>query len=129
MDTFADLMTTERARLDNEKQQIAAQQAELMVSLEKINAELAAISAYEAVKTGKPAAKPKGSQRSMRRGSKRDELMALIRDSSGISRGEILERMGLKGDKAGEMSVSNALTALVKANAVTRDGGKYQAAA
>jgi hypothetical protein len=31
---------------------------------------------------------------------------------SGLTRGEILDRMGLKGDKSGEMSVSNALTAL-----------------
>jgi len=36
--------------------------------------------------------------------------------------------MGLKGNKAGEMSVSNALTALTKGNQVRRDGGKYLAA-
>jgi len=35
--------------------------------------------------------------------------------------------MGLKGDKSGEMSVSNALTALTKNNQVQRDGGKYRA--
>jgi hypothetical protein len=35
--------------------------------------------------------------------------------------------MGLKGDKAGEMSVSNALTALTKNNQVRREGGKYRA--
>ena len=34
--------------------------------------------------------------------------------------------MGLKGNKSGEMSVSNALTALTKTNQVTRQtGGKY----
>lgn len=128
MDTFSDLMTSERARLDGEKQQIAAQQAELLASLEKINSELAAISAYELVKTGKPVGKP-ATARSTRRGSKRDAVLALIRDNPGLSRGEILERMGLKGDKTGEMSVSNALTAMIKANAVVRDGGKYQLAA
>jgi hypothetical protein len=36
--------------------------------------------------------------------------------------------MGLKGNKAGEMSVSNALTALTKANQVTRRDRKYAAA-
>jgi hypothetical protein len=37
--------------------------------------------------------------------------MQVIKDNpSGLTRGEILERMGLKGDKSGEMSVSNALT-------------------
>jgi hypothetical protein len=48
--------------------------------------------------------------------------------AAGLSRGEILEKMGLKGDKSGEMSVSNALTALTKRNEVRRAGGKYHAA-
>jgi hypothetical protein len=55
--------------------------------------------------------------------------MQVIKDNpSGLTRGEILERMGLKGDKSGEMSVSNALTALTKANRVVRRDGKYVAA-
>ena len=55
--------------------------------------------------------------------------MQVIKDNpSGLNRGEILERMGLKGDKSGEMSVSNALTALTKANQVTRRDGRYVAA-
>ena len=64
----------------------------------------------------------------MRRGSKREEILQVIRAGNGLSRGEILERMGLKGNKSGEMSVSNALTALTKANEVTRQGGNYVAA-
>jgi hypothetical protein len=58
-------------------------------------------------------------------GSRREELLNLIRDGNGLSRGDILERMSLKGDKAGEMSVSNALTALGKSNQVRRESGKY----
>jgi len=54
--------------------------------------------------------------------------MKVIREGNGLTRGEILEKMGLKGNKTGEMSVSNALTALTKANQVRRDGGKYHAA-
>lgn len=63
-----------------------------------------------------------------RRGSKRDELLRVIKDGHGLTRGEILEKMGLKGNKAGEMSVSNALTALTKANQITRRDRKYVAA-
>src|SRR4051812_41225921 len=63
--------------------------------------------------------------RRARRGSRREELLNLIRDGNGLSRGDILERMGLKGDKSGEMSVSNALTALAKQNQIRRAGGKY----
>jgi hypothetical protein len=33
--------------------------------------------------------------------------------------------MGLKGNKSGEMSVNNALTALTKRNQVRREGHKY----
>jgi hypothetical protein len=65
-------------------------------------------------------------QRQGRRGSKREELLRVIRESHGLTRGEILERMGLKGNKAGEMSVANALTALAKSNQVRRgEGQKY----
>src|SRR3954462_7547414 len=69
-------------------------------------------------------AKPRGRQPRTRRGSRRESLLELIRQSDGLSRGEILERVGLKGDKSGEMSVSNALTALTKSNQVHREGGK-----
>jgi hypothetical protein len=56
-------------------------------------------------------------------------MMQVIKDNpSGLTRGEILERMGLKGNKSGEMSVSNAVTALTKANQVTRRNGRYAAA-
>ena len=52
-------------------------------------------------------------------------MLELIRQSEGLSRGEILKRMGLKGDKSGEISVSNALSALIKSNQVRREGRKY----
>jgi hypothetical protein len=51
----------------------------------------------------------------------------VIRENpAGLWRGELLEKMGLKGDKQGEMSVSNALTALTKAGHVNRKKGKYR---
>src|SRR6202140_2177392 len=132
--TFADFITRDRERLHAEREQIFNQQQQLEGKLVDINRELAAIDAYEAAKTGKapatarqtrgPRARPQA-----RRGSRRDALMQVIRSNpSGLSRGEILERMGLKGDKSGEMSVSNALTALTKANQVTRRDGRYIAA-
>jgi hypothetical protein len=132
--TFADFITRDRERLRAEREQIFNQQHELEGKLAEINRELAAIDAYEAAKTGKaPAAvrQPRGTRArpQARRGSKRETLMQVIKDNpSGLTRGEILERMGLKGDKSGEMSVSNALTALTKTNQVTRREGRYIAA-
>ena len=132
--TFADFITRDRERLHAEREQIFNQQHELENKLADINRELSAIDAYEAAKTGKaPAAvrQARGARTrpQARRGSKHDALMQVIKDNpSGLTRGEILDRMGLKGDKSGEMSVSNALTALTKANQVTRRDGRYVAA-
>ncbi len=126
---FSEFIARERDRLRSEREQIFGQQEELQRKLDAVNREFAAIGAYEATKTGKNARQaPAGRQPRARRGSRREALLELIRQSDGLSRGEILERMGLKGDKSGEMSVSNALTALTKNNQVLRDGGKYRAA-
>jgi len=123
---FAEYIARERDRLRAEREQIFNQQEELQRRLDAVNREYAAIEAYETAKTGKAARQePAARQRQTRRGSRREGLLELIRQSNGLSRGEILERMGLKGDKSGEMSVSNALTALAKSNQIRREGGKY----
>jgi hypothetical protein len=127
---FADFITRERDRLNGERQKIQTQQRELQQKLDTIDKEMEAISAYESAKSGKAArgSNGVGVPRATRRGSKREELMKVITEGGGLSRGEILERMGLKGNKAGEMSVSNALTALTKSETVRRENGKYVAA-
>ena len=133
-ETFAAFIERDRDRLNNERETIFNQQHELELKLAAVNRELAAIDAYEAAKSGKApsAARQVRASRAPsrgRRGSQRDALMQTIRQNpDGLTRGEILEKMGLKGDKSGEMSVSNALTALSKTNQVRRDGGKYHAA-
>ncbi len=128
--SFEEFINRERVRLQGEREAIFNQQHELENKLDEINRELSAIAAYESTKTGKamPARQTpqrRGPQRA-RRGSKREQLLALIRQNpDGLARKDILERMGLKGDKSGEMSVSNALTALTKSNQVARHEGKY----
>src|SRR5215218_2946135 len=126
---FAEDIARERDRRRAEREQVPSQRAELQRELDAINREFAAIEAYKPAKTGKNARQaPAGRQPRARRGSRREALLELIRQSDGLSRGEILERMGLKGDKSGETSVSNALTALTKSNQVHREDGKYRAA-
>jgi hypothetical protein len=128
---FSDFMSRERDRLRAEQEQVFNQQEELKRKLDEINREFAAIEAYEAAKTGKTVRGASVSSRRpqrVRRGSRREELLKLIRQGDGLSRGEILERMGLKGDKSGEMSVSNALTALTKRNEDRRESGRYHPA-
>jgi hypothetical protein len=131
-ETFEGFVARERERLNRERDAVFSEQQELEQKLAVINRELSAIDAYEAAKSGKaPASLPRtrapraGS--GARRGSRRGELINLIRQHpEGLARKDILERMGLKGDKAGEMSVSNALTALVKAAQVVRVDGRYR---
>jgi hypothetical protein len=131
---FADVMQQERERLNREREEILDQQKELQNKLAALDREFKAIDAYESAKTGKavrPARQVRGVRPAqVRRGSRREALLEVIRrNAAGVSRGEILEKMGLKGDKSGEMSVSNALTALTKSNQVSRREGKYFASA
>ncbi len=140
---FADVMQRERERLHREREEILNHQKDLENKLTEINRELEAIDAYETAKTGKaapPTRQPRGPRRSdaritqsaaetgtrPRAGSRREALLQVIGENpSGLSRGEIFVRMGLKGNKPAEKSVSNALTALTKNNQVFRRQGKY----
>jgi len=127
-ETLADVIAKDRERLNQEREAIFTAQQELEQKLAAINNEMRAIDAYEAAKTGKAIPIRGTTTRratGTRRGSKRDDLLKVIREGNGLSRGEILEKMGLKGNKQGEMSVSNALTALTKGNQVRREDGKY----
>jgi hypothetical protein len=131
-ETFEKFMQRERARLNGEREAIFTEQQELENKLAALNRELAAIDAYEAAKSGKAAPlRQSGGSRGQRRsprGSKREAIIELIKQHpAGLSRGELLERLNLKGDKSGEMSVSNALTALTKSNQLARHAGKYRA--
>ena len=132
---FSEYITRERDRLNAEREAVVTQQRELDQRLAEINREFQAVEAYEAAKTGKSAGRQQAARgrstapRQARRGSRRDGIIEMLKGvTEGLSRGELLEKMGLKGDKAGEMSVSNALTAMTKSNQVRRDGGKYHAA-
>ena len=131
-ETFQDFITRDRERLHAEREAVFTQQHELEGKLAAINNELRAIDAYEAAKSGKATpARQTGTRRApqARRGSRRESVLRVIANNpAGLTRGELLEKMGLKGNKTGEMSVSNALTALTKGNQVARREGKYVSA-
>ena len=118
-------ITKQREALAQQREEIFNKQHVLQQELDAVNAMLAKFDVFEGKARPAAARGMKATRRAARRGSKRGELLAVIRAGNGLSRGEILEKMGLKGDKSGEMSVSNALTALTKANEVVRREGKY----
>ena len=114
----------QREALLNQRQEILNQQLALQAQLDELDGMLARFDVFE----GKPGQQPQNrGRRSTRRGSRREELLRIIKQSHGLTRGEILEKMGLKGNKSGEMSVSNALTALTKSKQLTRRDRKYAA--
>lgn len=124
-DDFATYIANERARIAEGRRSLLEQFGPLKEQLAALVREEAAIEAYESAKTGKavPAAARKTRSR---RGGRREEIVNAIRVSpAGMSRGELLLHLGLKGDKSGEMSVSNALTALTKGGQIARRDGKY----
>ena len=133
---FQALIEKERERLTKLAEDYHAQIAEIQGKLAEVHREMRAITAYEEAKLDKPA--PVRTPRAPRtasterapRGSKREELIALVRDNPNISRGDILAKLGIveKDNKAGAQSVSNALANLKKAGTVLNEGGKYRLA-
>ena|ERR1700722_7068703 len=119
-------ITKQREALLAQRDGIFGKQQELQQELDAVNVMLQKFDVFEGKATARNVPGPRTRRTSgVRRGSKREELLNVIRAGDGLTRGQILERMSLKGDKAGEMSVSNALTALTKTNQVTRRDGKY----
>jgi hypothetical protein len=135
-ETFGSFIVQERTRLQRARDKALQKKADIDRELEAVEGELAAIAAYEQAKGAKPgkralakrAAKRTGAQRA-RRGEKRQAVLGVVQQHpDGLTRGEILNLMGVKGNKSGEQSVSNALMVLTKQNQLGRREGKYVAA-
>ena len=123
-ETFQGFMKRERTRLQKARDKAAQKKAELDQELKALERELTAIEAYDKATGGK--AKPVPKRASSRRGEKRQAILDLVyQHPVGLSRGEILNLIGVKGDKSGEQSVSNALSALSKQNQLGKKGKKY----
>lgn len=124
--TFEEMIEKERERLNGLRQDALSRRDAIDGEIEAVDIELRAISAYEEAKTGK---RKNGTTRSTRTLGRRDAILALVaQNSDGISRGDILDGLGVKGNKSAEQSVSNALNNLKKANKLAQRDGKYIAA-
>ncbi len=115
----------QRESLLAQRQELVAQQQAVQAQIDEFDVMLTKFDVFEGKQARRGGTRRTGGGR---RSSRREELLKLIGGSKGLSRGEILEKMGLKGNKAGEMSVSNALTALTKSKQVSRKDRKYVAA-
>jgi hypothetical protein len=111
-----------------EREVIFAEQQALEDRLAGVNDALAKFDVFEGKSVGARGSRAPAAKGS-RKGSKRDGIIEVIKaNPAGLTRGELLEKMGLRGNKSAEMSVSNALTGLAKAKRIVRNGGKYIAA-
>ena len=121
-------MKRERTRLQKARDKAAQKKAEVDRELEALERELTAIEAYDKATGGKAKPVPKRASRRprSRRGEKRQAILDLVNQHPhGLSRGEILNLIGVKGDKSGEQSVSNALSSLTKQNQLGKKDKKY----
>ena len=126
MADFAAMIEKERARLNGLRDDAAKRRSAIDEEIAEIDKELRAIVAYETARTSAPKGKRGGSGK---RGSRQDGILSLLRGKAdGLSRGDILEGLGLKGDKTGEQSVSNALGNMKKAGKIGQKDGRYMLA-
>ena len=126
--TFETFISSERERIGKEREALLARKAEIDTQIAACDRELAAISAYEDVKTGRTAPAPKAAPAGGaggRRTGRRDAVLSLIKaNPNGISPSQVLAQMGAQSD-ADKTSVRNALSALKRNNAVTTRDGSY----
>lgn len=127
---FATYIDSERQRLTAQTTRLQEQRTEIDRQLAWLAREEEAINAYESVKAGKTAPVGKTLRATtanrVRAGSRRETIIRAVAGApDGLSRGELIELFGLKADKNGEMSISNALTALTKGGQLYRDRGRY----
>jgi hypothetical protein len=126
---LAGFIEKERERLTQEREKLLSERAGIVEYLDghlaAIDREFAAIDAYERVRTGKPTRAASSATRA-RRGSRREAILQAVGAAvNGLSRGDLLDVFGLKGDKLGEMSVSNALATMMKNGQLVREDGRY----
>lgn len=131
-DTFEAFVEKERKRLTKQREDLLAKRATLDEQLASIDKEFNAIEAYEMAKRGKLPSAPRtrraGTTGTRRTGIRQEVLDRVKGKPDGVSRADLLDAMGLKGNKSGEQSISNALSALKKQGLIDNKDGMYIAA-
>ncbi|MGE5561848.1 MAG: hypothetical protein ACM3ZV_00905 [Bacillota bacterium] len=122
---FTSFIAEERARIKAAIKAAEAKRQEAEVEIQQLEAQVAAIAAYDSALKGKKTPSEPRAPRG-RRGEKRDAILARIAGHpEGMTRHELIDEMNAHSDKAAEQSISNALSALKKAGHLTQEGKKY----
>jgi hypothetical protein len=133
--SFARLVAAERKRLQKLRDKVHARKTQIDRELADIERDLSAVGGFFAAggQSGRralsgPASSGSGGGRAGRGQRRRQVLDAIKAVADGATRGEIIEKLSAKGNKALERSISNVLAALFKSKAVKREDGRYRAA-
>lgn len=120
--SFKEYIAEQRKWLFIDRDILLEQRQEIDDKLAEIECEFAAIDAYEAAKIGET---QKPGLTRVRRGSRREDMLTLLSHRSPLTRSDILEYLGAKGDRARENSVSNILSRMKKDGEVIHEDGQY----
>ena len=122
---FEKFAEEERTRLNQERDKLVDARQTIEGQIANVDRQLAAIAAGERALTGSTSS----ASRASRTTGRRVDLINLItKNPSGLTRGEILDKLDLKGNKSGEQSISNALNNLKKQGKLTQKDGRYSPA-
>ena len=133
-ETFETFVERERERLNLRLEEITNEERKLLEERESVERELAGISAYVAAKEGrldvsgrKPTRAPRRSSGTRApRGERRGAILDLVNQHpDGLTRGQIIEMLDAKGNLSAERSISNALSALKRAEQIGSHDGRY----
>lgn len=123
--TFATFIDQERTRIKEAIKGAKAKRQEAENEIAQLEAEVAAIAAYDDARRGKKVSAEPRAPRGPK-GQKREALLALIAEHpDGMTRGEIIDAMNVHGDKSASQSISNTLAALKKDGRLTQEGKRY----
>jgi hypothetical protein len=123
--TFASFIEEERTRIKEAIRAAKAKRQEAENEIAQLEAEVAAIAAYDAARKGKKVSAEPRAPRG-RRGGKREAILSLIAEHpDGMTRGELIEAMNVHDDKPASQSISNTLAALKKLGRLTQEGKRY----
>lgn len=125
MANLSEIFAEQRAKYEKQREDARA-------SLEEAEAELRALTAYETAKRGTPLPSTDGPKRTRkpRESGKRKAILDMIEaEQEGLTRADLIGRLGVKGDKQAETALSNALSALKRGGQVTLENGIYRAQA
>lgn len=114
-------------KLDEERSSLVAEaKAQALSKAREAIEELGNLGfSYSIIEGAGDSASPAG--KGLRRSGIRDEVMGALRacGGTGANRGELLDMLGVKGQRKGEQSVSNALSSLKKAGKLQQKNGRY----